>query len=74
MGEPVRREKQKGVRGDSRYAQTDPYAADVLLIADSAADRRSEGANGGNGSGPAEPLDMENVVRKLIALLSEQQE
>jgi hypothetical protein len=74
MGEPVRREKPKGVRGDSRYTQTEPYAADVLLIAEPAGDRRTEGGNGGNGNHPAEPLDMENVVRKLIALLSEQQE
>ena len=72
MGEPVRRISHREVRSEEGYAQDEPYAADILLIADAAPNHRRDDQNRSDGEGTAESLNMENVVRKLIALLSEQ--
>jgi hypothetical protein len=72
MGEPVRRVSHKAVRREAGYAEDEPYAADVLLIADAAEYQRRDGPSSADGEEAAEPLNVENVVRKLIALLSEQ--
>jgi hypothetical protein len=74
MGEPVRRDNRKALRGDLRQPHGEAYATDVLLIAEPSGDRRSQDADGDQASLPAEPLDMENVVRRLIALLNEQEQ
>jgi hypothetical protein len=54
------------------------YASEVLLIADEPRAGQTSGSRRNNGRGrsapqrePIEPLDMESVVQKLIALLSE---
>jgi hypothetical protein len=69
MAEPLRRSQ-----SETRHlaAGTDSeavYATDVLLIADEA---RGTGKRPGGRSKSTEPLDMETVVRKLIAVLHEE--
>ena len=73
MGEPVRREQGRASQPEAHFGPEELYATEVLLIADSAAHHDPERGNGGGGAASAEPLNMESVVRKLIALLSEQQ-
>ena len=73
MGEPVRRDNRKALRGDPRHSHGEAYATDVLLIAETSGDRRSQDAHGNQANLYTEPLDMENVVRRLIALLNEQE-
>jgi hypothetical protein len=73
MGEPNRRSHHKADHNGEGFATTESYATDVLLIADTAEENRRGTRSGGSEAAPAEPLDVETVVRKLIALLSEQQ-
>lgn len=73
MGEPVRRDNRKAQRGEAKPLHGEAYATDVLLIADPSGERRSANAHSNQESLPAEPLDMENVVRRLIALFNEQE-
>ncbi|HET6845922.1 MAG TPA: hypothetical protein VFH29_03760 [Anaerolineales bacterium] len=73
MGEPVHRENHKKARAETGLGHGDPYAADVLLIAAREDERQPSGGNDAANRGAVEPLDMENVVRKLIALLNEQE-
>jgi hypothetical protein len=74
MTEPVRRTQQSVTSQAAERGRGEPYASDVLLIADSAETGQtgSNGVHGRPGTAP-EPLDMESVVRKLIALLSDTQ-
>lgn len=67
MDEPNRRVRQIPHHSSELDALSHEYPLDVLLIADS----RTSGTTAPSRQ-PTEPLDMESVVRKLIALLSEQ--
>ncbi len=73
MVEPNLRVDHGTRRSEADSAPRARYAADVLLIADSGADRERERGNGDGGEASGEALDMESVVRKLIELLREQQ-
>ena len=79
MADPIRRvsPQRRGLLG--REAASAAYPADLLLIADdprypaaglnASPDQREESG----AAGTVEPLDMESVVRRLIALLREEQ-
>jgi len=73
MGEPNHRVSHKSDRNAARYAQEELFATDVLLIAERAGEQRRGSESGSGGEAAVEPLNMENVVRRLIALLDEQQ-
>jgi hypothetical protein len=73
MGEPIRRDTREALRSESAHRRRETYATDVLLIAESPQDRQSRDAHGNPSSQATEPLDVENVVRRLIALLNEQE-
>jgi hypothetical protein len=73
MTEPNRRTHHKAEAAGQGYAPAESYATEVLLIADAAEGGRYETRKAGGEAAEAEPLDMESVVRKLIALLSDQQ-
>jgi hypothetical protein len=71
MAEPIRRTRSETHHPAAGTALPETYAMDVLLIADepSRTGKRSAGK-----SKSIEPLDMETVVRKLIAVLHEESE
>lgn len=78
MSEPAHRETKGGRNLTRLEACESAYASDVLLIADEPRAGQARGSRRNNGRGrsapqrePIEPLDMESVVQKLIALLSE---
>ena len=73
MSEPKRITHRTGETEGARYEGPDAYAKDVLLIADGSSAIRNAAGSGGNGALGEEALDVESVVRKLIALLDEQQ-
>jgi hypothetical protein len=72
MAEPIRRSQSETHRPVAGTSSQDAYATDVLLIADEP--RRTGKRLRGGDSAPVEPLDMETVVRKLIAVLHEESE
>jgi len=78
MAEPIRRSQSETHRPVAGTSSQDAYATDVLLIADEP--RRTGKRLAGRDStpedrsAPVEPLDMETVVRKLIAVLHEESE
>ena len=78
MAEPIRRSQSETRRPSADTAAAAAYATDVLLIADEP--RRTGKRLAGRDStpedrsAPVEPLDMETVVRKLIAVLHEESE
>jgi hypothetical protein len=81
MTEPIHSMRQGSYRESSRGALSSPEPLDVLLIADdpvlSASDNgafSSGRSTAPRGRASAEPLDMESVVRRLIALLSDDSE
>jgi len=74
MTEPNRRSGNMPSPGSPGRGTAEPYASDVLLIADA----RKNGPNGSErvsqlSGSPSEPMDVESVVRRLIALLKEEQ-
>ena len=72
MGEPTRKANSSSRPSSERGT---PQAADVLLIADEPRKSRGSGKAQSMASMPderSEPLDMESVVRRLIALLREE--
>jgi hypothetical protein len=71
MAEPIRRSRSETRRKSAGAALPESYAMDVLLIAD---EPRRTGKRPGDRSKSIEPLDMETVVRKLIAVLHEESE
>jgi hypothetical protein len=72
MAEPIRRSQSETHRPVAGTSSQDAYATDVLLIADEP--RRTGKRLAGRDAAPVEPLDMETVVRKLIAVLHEESE
>ena len=73
MTEPKRITHWKAQNEGAAFEGTDAYAKDVLLIADAESGGRNAIGSAGNRPGQTESLDVESVVRKLIALLDEQQ-
>lgn len=71
MTEPIRRSRSETRHPAAGTALPEAYAMDVLLIAD---EPRRRGKRPAGRSKATEPLDMETVVRKLIAVLHEEGE
>lgn len=69
MAEPLRRSQSETRHPAAGTASEGVYATDVLLIAD---EPRRTGKRSAGRSASSEPLDMETVVRKLIAVLHEE--
>ena len=72
MSEPKRITHHMRETEGAHYEGPDAYAKDVLLIAEGSATGRNAAGSEENGA-HKESLDVESVVRKLIALLDEQQ-
>jgi len=75
MGEPTRKVNSPSRRSSEHGTPQAAYVADVLLIADEPRKSRGRGNAQSMASMPddrSEPLDMESVVRRLIALLREE--
>jgi len=77
MAESIRNATPGSILSSDRGATLAAYPADILLIADEprqpgrAQDGRpNQGGMNSQADESIEPLDMESVVRKLIALLS----
>lgn len=77
MAEPIRRVNSARTPRVESDALGGPYALDVLLIADDPSrpgkGRAAKKAIAAGRIESIEPLDMESVVRRLIAVLSEEQ-
>lgn len=69
MAEPLRRSQAETRHPAAETASEGLHATDVLLIAD---EPRRTGKGSAGRSTSREPLDMETVVRKLIAVLHEE--
>jgi hypothetical protein len=71
MSEPIRRSRSETHDPATGTALPEAYAMDVLLIAD---EPRRTGKRSSGRAKSIEPLDMETVVRKLIAVLHDETE
>ena len=71
MAEPIRLSKSETHRQAAGTGSNPAYATEVLLIAD---EPRGTAKSSSGRSKSIEPLDMETVVRKLIAVLNEESE
>ncbi|MFH1184640.1 MAG: hypothetical protein V1755_06325 [Chloroflexota bacterium] len=81
MAERIRNATPRSTRLSDRGPSTTAYPMDVLLIADEPrrpgrgrGGRPNQGGITSQSDESTEPLDMESVVRRLIALLSEESE